>query len=154
MNGVVKGIFIAREQGSPAEPQQTVEAVADCGLRGDRYFDDTGTFSGREIATDITLIEKEAITAVEREYTISLDPGVHRRNIVVEGVALNHFVDQPLTVGGATMVGHELCEPCSYLEQMLEQEGVCDALIHRGGLRGRIVDSGSIAVGDSVTPNE
>ena len=37
-----------------------------------------------------------------------------------------------------------------YLERLLEREGIHDALVHRGGLRARIVDGGEISVGDNV----
>ncbi len=64
MNGTgeVEAIHIAREAEARTEAVEEVEAVAGRGLRGDRYFYDEGTFSG----DDITLIEAEALSAVER----------------------------------------------------------------------------------------
>ena len=54
----------------------------------------------------------EALTAVERDYSIDLDPGIHRRNITTEAVSLNHLVDTEFRIGEAVCTGTELCEPC------------------------------------------
>jgi MOSC domain-containing protein YiiM len=96
----------------------------------------------------------EALTAVERDYSIDLDPGIHRRNITTEAVSLNHLVDTEFRIGEAVCTGTELCEPCSYLERHLEPNGVRDALVHRGGLRCRILGGGRIRVGDGIEPVE
>lgn len=150
--GTVERIHVAPEAGGEMEPRESVEAVAGRGLRGDRYFDEAGTFSdsGRDVARDVTLIAAESLSAVERDYGVALEPGVHRRNVTVSGVALDHHVDDRVRVGDAVVAGSELCEPCSYLERKLEREGVQDALVHRGGLRCRIVEGGEIGVGDPV----
>jgi MOSC domain-containing protein YiiM len=148
-DGVVGAIHVAPETGAPVEGRDRVEAVAERGLRGDRYFHEEGSFRDRE-GSDITLIEREALDAVEADYGIDLAPGVHRRNVTTEGVALNHLVGERFAVGRAVCEGVELCEPCSYLERKLEREGVREALVHRGGLRARIVADGAVAVGDAV----
>lgn len=149
MAGTVREIHVAPEQGAPPVWVEEVEAVARRGLRDDRYFHEDGTFSERE-GSDLTLIELEALQGVERDYDITLESGVHRRNLTTEGVALNHLVGEEFRVGDAVCVGEELCEPCSYLERHLEKRGVREALVHRGGLRARIVDGGTIDVGCGV----
>jgi hypothetical protein len=151
MSGRIQSIHTAPEQGAEPESYERAEAVADAGLRGDRYFVEGGTFTERS-GSDLTLIEHEALAAVERDYGIELEAGVHRRNITTEGVRLNHFVDRRFRVGEAVCVGTELCEPCSYLERHLEKQGVREALVHRGGLRCRIIDGGRVRVGDEVRP--
>ncbi|WP_227374836.1 MOSC domain-containing protein [Haladaptatus halobius] len=143
--GEVEAIHVAREAEARTEAVKEVEAVAGRGLRGDRYFSDQGTFSG----DDITLIESETLSAIERESGISLEPGVHRRNVTTRDVALNHLVGERFRVGEAVCEGVELCEPCSHLES-LTQEGTLSALVHRGGLRAAIVEDGAIRVGDIV----
>lgn len=149
MGGAVRRIHVAPEQGAEPESVERVDAVAGAGLRGDRYFDESGTFADRD-GCDLTLIESEALAAVERDCGIDLEPGSHRRNVTTEGVALNHLVGERFRVGDAVCVGTELCEPCSYLEEHLGERGVREALVHRGGLRCRIVESGEISVTDSV----
>lgn len=154
--GTVEAIHTAPESGAPVEEQSVVEAVADRGLRGDRYFADAGTFSQSVSDTprDVTLVERETLASVERDYDIALSPGEHRRNVTVSGVALDHLVGRRFRVGGAVCEGVERCEPCSYLERSLEKRGIREAVVHRGGLRARIVESGTIAVGDAVASGE
>ncbi len=149
-SGRIVSIGIGAEQGEPIESRERVEAVANAGLVGDRYFDDDGTFSDRD-GSDLTLIEREALEAVEEDYDISLEPGAHRRNVTTAGVALNHLVGEEFRVGDAVCRGIELCEPCSYLESHLEKRGIRDALVHRGGLRARILEGGTIEVGSELT---
>ncbi|WP_440989747.1 MOSC domain-containing protein [Haloarchaeobius baliensis] len=148
--GTVEAIHISPESGEPVEPVERVEAVAETGLRGDRYFDDGGTFSDGT-PRGITLIEAEAIEAAGSDYDVDVSDGRHRRNVTTRGVALNHLVGETFRVGDAVCRGVELCEPCSYLEGLTE-DGVARSLVHRGGLRATVVESGALAVGDTVSP--
>lgn len=141
--GTVRAIHVAPEQGAPTKRVDRVRAVAGCGLEGDRYYRADGTFADRE-GSDVTLIEGEALTAVERDYEIDLEPGVHRRNITTDGIALNHLVDVRFRIGEVVCQGVELCEPCSSLESHLAENGIREALVHRGGLRARILESGVV----------
>lgn len=150
MNGTVDSIHVAPEATEPVEPRDSVEAVAGKGLRGDRYFDAEGTFSNAEDGgNELTLVEREAITAIEREAGIELAPGEHRRNVTTTDVALNHLVGERFRVGEVVCRGVRLCEPCDHLEA-LTTDGVLGALTHRGGLRADIVEGGVVNVGDPV----
>ena len=151
--GRVERIHVAPTPGAPTERIEATRAVAGEGLEGDRYFEGEGTFGGGDDRA-ITFIEAEALEAVERDYEIDLDPGVHRRNVTTRGVALNHLVDARFRVGNAVCEGVELCEPCSYLEQHLDLPDLQEALLHRGGLRARIVETGTVAEGDGITVPE
>ncbi|SIR51774.1 MOSC domain-containing protein [Haladaptatus litoreus] len=141
--GTVEAIHLASESAEKTEAVESVEAVAGSGLRGDRHFDPESS------GDDITLIEAEAVEAVEQESGISLEPGEHRRNVTTRDAALNHLVDKQFRIGEIVCEGVELCEPCSHLESLTEK-GTLSALVHRGGLRAVIVESGEIGVGDSV----
>jgi MOSC domain-containing protein YiiM len=127
-----------------------VSAVAGKGLEGDRYSQKTGTYSNRPGPDrEITLIEIEAIEALKRDHGIDLQPGDARRNVVTRGVPLNHLVGKEFTLGGVTLRGVRLCEPCTHLEGLTEK-GVLTGLIHRGGLRAQIIKDGTIRVGDAI----
>jgi MOSC domain-containing protein YiiM len=82
---------------------------------------------------------------------IKLPAGEARRNVVTVGAPLNHLVDREFWVGEVLMRGTRLCEPCRHLED-LTQKGVLGGLIHRGGLRARILNEGTIHVGDVIRP--
>ena len=144
-DGTVEGLFVTAESGGEIQRRQTVDAVAGRGLRGDRYFTERASDAGN----DVTLIEQEALDAIRTESSIELAPGEHRRNLETRDVALNHLVGKRFRVGDAVCRGVELCEPCSYLQNMTE-DGVLRALLHRGGLRAEIVESGTVRAGDTV----
>jgi MOSC domain-containing protein YiiM len=129
----------------------TARLVVGVGLEGDRYAARIGTFSqvpgsGRAV----TLIEIEALEALQRDYQVELDPALSRRNIVTRGVPLNHLVEREFRIGDVVLRGTRLCEPCAHLER-LTAKGAMRGLIHRGGLRADILEGGTIKVGDTLT---
>jgi MOSC domain-containing protein YiiM len=128
----------------------SVRAIQGQGLHGDRYAIRLGTFSDRPgSGREVTLIESEAIEALERDYAIVLEAGQTRRNIVTRGIALNHLVNQEFTIGEVGLRGTRLCEPCAHMER-LTVKGARRGLIHRGGLRAEIVRGGTIRPGDEI----
>ncbi|MFC7007642.1 MOSC domain-containing protein [Halalkalicoccus salilacus] len=155
-HGTVFAIYVAPEASADVRARERVDAVAGRGLRGDRYFAGDGTYSAsaRDVSREITLIESETLAALEREAGIELPSGAHRRNVTTRGIALEQLVGERFRVGGAVCEGVERCEPCSYLERLLGIDGLYDALVDRGGIRARIVESGSIAVGDEVAARD
>ena len=88
---------------------------------------------------------------MKRDYhKLSLDAADSRRNILTEGIALNHLVGREFQIGEARLLGVRLCEPCAYPEQMTTA-GIREALVHRGGgLRAAIVNGGTVRPGDSI----
>jgi MOSC domain-containing protein YiiM len=128
-----------------------VQAVAGKGLEGDRYAAKLGTYSNEPgSGREVTLIEIEAVEALQRDYQIAL-AGSTRRNIVTRHVYFNHLVGQEFCVGSVVLCGTRLCEPCAHMEK-LTARGALRGLIHRGGLRAATVKGGMIRVGDIVKP--
>jgi hypothetical protein len=156
--GQVERIHVAPDSGDPMESRERAEAVAGRGLRGDRYFADSGLWNAldrdpdREVeeASDVTFVEAEALDAVERDAGIELPSGAHRRNVTTRDVPLNHLVGRAFRVGDAVCEGVMLCEPCGYMQSLVGEDGLADALVHRGGLNASVVESGEVAVGDEV----
>jgi len=148
--GKVVSINIAEKDGAEIKSIPEVNAHADQGLEGDRYYLKQGTFSKKDKPDrQITFIESEAIEALKRDYQVTLDVKEARRNIVTRGVALNHLVGKEFRIGEAICKGIKLCEPCGYLQGLVKLN-VKDGLIHRGGLRARILESGLIRVNDKI----
>lgn len=148
--GQVLSIYIAKAAGAPMQSVLSALAVPGKGLQDDRYYEGTGTYSGRPgSGREVTLIENEALEALKRDYAVEIDPAQARRNIVTEGVPLNHLVAAEFTVGGTHLRGMRLCDPCAHLES-LSARGALRGLIHRGGLRAEIIAGGTIRVGDRV----
>ncbi|MDZ7701112.1 MAG: MOSC domain-containing protein [Halobacteriales archaeon] len=150
--GTVDDIHVAPASGEPVETREAVEAVAGRGLRGDRHFHtEDRSARNRGAGLDLTLIEAEAVEAVARDFDLAFGPGEHRRNLTTRGVALNHLVGERFLVGEVLCRGVELCEPCRHLEGLTE-DGAIEALLHRGGLRADVLQSGTVRVGDGIDP--
>jgi MOSC domain-containing protein YiiM len=150
----VEAIYLANEAAGPMYAVNSVRAVSGHGLEGDRTWqDDTSSPRKRGPDREVTLIEAEALEALQSEEGIGLGPGESRRNIVTRGVPLNHLVNREFRVGEVVLRGIRLCEPCQHLES-LTQTGVLKGLIHRGGLRAQILRDGSVNVGDPVEVSE
>ena len=149
IEGRVASIYIAPGAAEAMRNVQQVQAVAAKGLEGDRYFLGLGTFWKPKPDYEVTLIEVEALEALQRDYGIRLGPGEARRNIVTRGVALNHLVGREFQIGEATLRGLRLCEPCAHLERLTRPD-VIRGLTHRGGLRAQILTGGTIKAGDRV----
>jgi MOSC domain-containing protein YiiM len=153
-SGRLVAIYVAARAGAPMTACAAAEARAGVGLTGDRYASGTGTYSatGRG-PRDVTLVEREAVDAVRAD-GIALTEADTRRNLVTEGVALDHLVGRTFRVGDVVLRGVRLAEPCAYLEQLTGLAGVREALVHRGGLRAEVIDGGALRVGDMVEPGD
>ena len=148
--GTVIAIHIAPTGAAPMRSVTNAKAVVGRGLEGDRYYSKLGTYSNQAgSGRDVTLIEIEAIDALKRDYEVELDASRSRRNIVTQGVPLNHFVEKEFKIGDVVLRGTRLCEPCAHMEK-LTVKGAMRGLVHRGGLRAEIISGGSIHVGDTI----
>ena len=155
--GQVLSIFVRSQPNEPVVEMDEVLAEPGKGIKGDYYFS-RGISKRYDPGRELTLIEKEALSAIENEHKISLNPGESRRNIVTENVPLNHLVGKEFRVGEVILKGIRLCEPCVHLSELTNKD-VIPALVHRGGLRAQIITKGHIRTGDPVSiiesdPNE
>lgn len=123
-----------------------VEAIANCGLRGDRYSD-----SGLRKSPDyqLTLIEIEQIRAFSEASGLQLQAHEPRRNLVTVGINLNDLCGKRFLISEVELEGLELCEPCATFAKYTYPE-VVRYFVGKGGLRARITRGGLIHVGDSV----
>lgn len=146
--GTLRGIFITPEAGGTIEEHQQIETIAGHGLLGDRNnADESPSMAG------ITLFSLEDVQAVNDEYNIPLTPIQTRRNLLTTGVPLNYLVGKRFRVGEVVIQGVELCEPCDSLAQYTGYgKPLISAMLHRGGLRGEIIQGGIIRAGDVITP--
>jgi RimJ/RimL family protein N-acetyltransferase len=154
MTGSVLAIYVAATSSLPMQPLPRAELERGCGIRGDRYYARTGTFSKAAMRPDqeITLIESEEIDAFNRSTGLALDYGAPRRNVVTRGVRLNDLVGTRFSVGDALLEGIRLCEPCAHLASVVSEK-VLPGLVHRAGLRAKILRDGIVEPGDSIAPS-
>lgn len=155
--GRLVAIATAAAPGAALQHVESATLVAGEGIAGDRYAKDTRKLQGPgspiEASNEVTLIEQEALQTAASNYQLELSHLESRRNLLTEGVPLNHLVGRRFNVGTAILEGVELCEPCKHLER-LTGKTVIKALVHRGGLRARIVRGGEIQVGDPIASED
>lgn len=134
------GVRPARRE--PLVPLEVVEARIATGLSGDRY-----SSSGKR---QVTLIQAEhlpVLAAMLKQARI--DPATLRRNLVVSGINLIALKAARFKVGEVLLEGTGSCDPCSRMEDALGTGGY-NAMRGHGGITARIVEEGSIRVGDPV----
>jgi MOSC domain-containing protein YiiM len=145
-------IHIAAIASAPMRALAEARLVPGLGIEGDRYATRTGTYSNRHnVDREVTLIEFEALHALERDHGIALAPHEHRRNLTTRGVPLNHLVGAYFKLGDCVLHGERLNLPCQYLEDLLGKK-VFKPLVNRSGLNCRIERGGTIRPGMSIEP--
>ena len=119
------------------------EAKAGHGLAGDRYASGSGK-------RGLTLIQAEhlpVIAALAGHAEIA--PELLRRNLVVSGIPLIALKGRRFRIGDVLLEGTDPCDPCSRMEDALGAGGY-NAMRGMGGLCARILEGGSLRVGDAV----
>lgn len=133
----------ARRESVSAVDQIVIDAEK--GIVGDH-------FSGKAGAKrQVTLIQAEHLDVIakilERE---AVDPELVRRNIVVSGINLKSLKNLSFRIGEATLFATGNCAPCSRMEENLGPGGY-NAMRGHGGITARVVEGGTVKVGDSVS---
>ena len=155
--GKLEAIYLRPARGVNCKEVQQTEAVAQKGLTGDRA---STTQSHNPLGSNrqVTLIQAEHIAVISALINMPLDAAKLRRNLVVSGINLlatkSLFKDQIMQVkiGEVLLEVTGPCEPCSKMETALGQGGY-NAMRGHGGVNAKIIKSGKLNVGDSITCN-
>jgi MOSC domain-containing protein YiiM len=150
--GRVEAIHIAPEAGAPMVAIERARVIGGSGIEGDRYSTGRGHWSAiRRSGDGLTLVEAELVESLATAHGIVLRPGATRRNVTVRGIRLDELLGRRFRLGSALLAGVRRCEPCSYLEGLLDAP-VLIPLVHRAGIRVDVVEGGEFAVGDPIVP--
>jgi MOSC domain-containing protein YiiM len=114
------------------------------GLVGDHYAKKGGD-------RQVTLIQAEHLRGVagmlHRE---TVDPSLTRRNLLISGINLLALKNARFQIGDSVVLETTgPCEPCSRMEENLGPGGY-QAMRGHGGLTARVLQEGSIKLGDKV----
>ncbi|MDQ3986415.1 MAG: hypothetical protein M3280_07955 [Actinomycetota bacterium] len=147
-------ICIGPDPQGPMRRVEWVEAIAGSGLRGDRYFQDATADSGNNDPTlEVTLVELEGIKDASASSGIDITPEDTRRNIVTSGINLDDLLGRRFRIGPVELEGLEQNPPCRHLETVSGKK-LLKSLIHKGGIRARILRSGTLRRGDPLVIQE
>ncbi|MDX1749276.1 MAG: MOSC domain-containing protein [Methylophaga sp.] len=149
---MIKAIFTASENLGGQRQVPEIDLVAGKGIKGDRNFDKS-QWPGQ----NITFIEQEEISEFNQRFSQQISLSDTRRNVITEGARLNDLVGQVFRIGDVSFKGVELCEPCSTLGALLENDSVSKkavvkAFTHKAGLRADVLSDGQIRVGMQIEP--
>ena len=136
--GSITNLHIARVKGTPSDPVQEANAISGLGLEGDR-----SAYEGN--LRQVLFVDKEILDGA------GLAPGQVKENITVTG--LNVAGIQPgqvFTIGDSvTLEAVGDCEACSKMDAI--RMGLMDQLQGKRGMLAKVINGGSIKIGDSVT---
>ena len=145
MSGKVVKIGISKNKGNKVVNLNDVEAIKGKGLVNERHFKEYN-----EKRCQITLIEIENINHYNKINGTSIPAINFLRNIVTEGIRLNELVGKEFSIGSVKLKAHDLCRPCRYLQESLQQKNIVQELLHTAGLRCEILSSGKIYINDQI----
>ncbi|MEO1052936.1 MAG: MOSC domain-containing protein [Bacteroidota bacterium] len=142
--GRITWIGIRETRKAPLTEVKEVTADQATGLIGDHYAGKTNK------TRQVTLIQAEHLKAVASFMgRDQVDPGLVRRNIVVQGINLLSLKDKQFSIGDAILECTGLCHPCSRMEQNLGVGGY-NAMRGHGGITARVIKGGLIKLEDII----
>jgi MOSC domain-containing protein YiiM len=150
MAGFVEGIFLAPGGGVQMESVEAAIALEGCGLKGDRYCAGIGHWSRFGRVCEVTFIAAEDLDDIERETTVGVKSGEHRRNVVTRGISLKILRrGERFRVGEAVFEYRGPRSVCRYIERLTEP-GMTQALKGRAGICATVIGNGMVRVGDMI----
>ena len=150
--GTVVALFTVDRMSAPMKKMEQLNALAGLGIEGDRYLLGAGTYSKKpEPGRQVTLIKSEILDWLKKEFDITVKPEECRRNVVTRDVEINELIGTEFFVGEVRLRAHRITQPCIYLENLLSQPGLYQALWDNGGISCEIMTDGVIKEGDIIT---
>ncbi len=137
----VASLHVAQATRLPMRAVPTVEVEAGRGIVGDRYH---GTRHRH-----VTVQSREALDEAARAFGADIASELTRRNITLDAGPVPREPGTRLRVGAALLEVVRVAAPCKLLDDTLGP-GAQVALRHRGGSVCRVLESGTVAVGDPV----
>ena len=136
--GTITNLHIARVKGTPSDAVQEATAISGLGLEGDRSAYEGNT-------RQVLFVDKEILDGA------GLVPGQVKENITVTGMNVSQIQPgQVFTIGdNVTLEAVGDCEACGKMDAI--RMGLMDEIQGKRGMLAKVINGGSIKVGDSVT---
>lgn len=141
--GQVVWLGVRPRRREPMLALRNVDLAVTNGILGDRYTRAAG-------ARQVTLIQSEHLAAIASHVgRPQVVPEDLRRNIVTHGINLIALKEKRFKIGSAILETTGECHPCSRMEEILGVGGY-NAMRGLGGITARIIQGGTVDVGDDL----
>ena len=139
---VVAAIHVSPKHFEGMKSLKTAEVITDLGIEGDRYAAKRGINRNKR---QVLLMDQETLDG------LGLTPGTVRENITTRGLALYSLqAGQRLAIGSQVVLEvTEPCEPCERMDAI--RQGLREQLQGRRGMLTRVVQGGTVSVGDELS---
>ncbi len=141
--GRLEWIGIASERMADLQSVPSATVQPGTGLDGEHHA--TSGKSDRQV----TMLQHEHLAVIESTSGRSITPELLRRNLTVSGINLLALKDRRFRIGEVIFEGTGKCDPCSRMEYNLGDGGF-NAMLGHGGITTRVLEGGTIHVGDLV----
>lgn len=137
----VQAIHVAKGRRLPMQSKESVEIEAGRGIVGDRYH---GTRHRH-----VTVQSREALDEASATYGREVPSHLTRRNITIDRGVVPRDPGSLIRIGDVLLEAVRVAAPCKLLDDTIGR-GAQEALRRRGGTVFRVLEGGSVAVGDRV----
>ncbi|MBM9458854.1 MOSC domain-containing protein [Nocardioides sp. zg-536] len=141
----VEAIHVAKGRRLPMQSKTSVEVETGKGIVGDRYH---GTKHRH-----VTVQSREALDLAAEVYGDAVPSHLTRRNITVSHGAVPRDPGTRIRIGDVLLEAVRVAAPCKLLDDTIGR-GAQDALRRRAGTVFRVLEGGSISLGDPMTLEE
>ncbi|MEA3290442.1 MAG: MOSC domain-containing protein, partial [Campylobacterota bacterium] len=138
--------IITGEAKKPLQYLSSCEAVKGKGLKGDRYYNKTGTFNKPQLdqsVREISILPYESLQECNDRLDSSLEFKELRRNLVIKNFDYEKLKNKEFQIGTAIFKIVRTAPPCRYLSKLLDED-MMKGLKYIGGYRAVVVQSGLI----------
>ena len=142
--GTIVSIYLCTGHRDPMKSVDTADMKAGYGIDGDRHAVSEGVRTARQVL----LMDEETLGK------FGLESGQVRENITTSGIDL-HTIEagQQVSLGNDAVVEITgFCAPCARMDEV--RDGLRVELEEQRGMLATVIQSGAIAVGDSVKAQE
>lgn len=142
--GRLEWIGVSHRRLATIEPRTEATLQPDTGIDADHHA------AGGSEKRQVTLIQQEHLPVIAALLGLSgVTPEQLRRNLLVSGINLLALKSCRFRIGEVLLEGTGPCVPCSRMEENLGPGGY-NATLGHGGITARVLEGGTIRVGDAV----
>jgi MOSC domain-containing protein YiiM len=138
---VVAALHVAKGRRLPTRSVERVEIVAARGIVGDRY-------EGSK-HRQVSIQSLDALHEAEAVFGSPIDPGLTRRNITISSGVVPRDPGSLVRIGAVLLEVVRVAAPCKLLDDTIGPDAQV-ALRRRGGSICRVLEGGTVALGDPV----